>query len=99
MSRRRYKTVYGMLSNRKRWTKRAYARLANSEVCCSNDPKAVRWCLIGACMEVYGCRADEEVIDKLRRVLGRDLVWSDLSKLNDSATHSEILEVVKKAGL
>ena len=58
--------VYELLSNESRWTRRAYARDAQGNMCKANDPDAQSWCIIGG---VYKCYTGISLLDAEHRLL------------------------------
>ena len=46
--------VKELLSSPEKWTKGCAAKDSRGMLCPSDDPRACRWCLIGALMKCYG---------------------------------------------
>lgn len=97
MKLRRYKTVLGLLKSPARWTKCCLARTKGGDKCAVDDPRAAKFCLLGALSRVY--RSDDEkrvaTFRLMEAVPGK---WS-VSMFNDDLTtkHKHILAVLKKA--
>lgn len=61
----------------------------------ADDPSAIRWCLWGATMKVY---KNIQVRKRVFRKIGKGMSGS-ATVFNDSHTHKEVLEFVKRIGI
>lgn len=82
------KAARRLIANRKRWTKGGYARTSRSLVTYSSDPRAVRWCSLGAIYKICGQmdRSGWDAASSLTKAAGGSLV-----AFNDSASHRAVL--------
>jgi hypothetical protein len=87
--------VSQLLSSPARWTRGAAARTSSGDGTSPHDPKACRWCLIGAVQKCYP------------RDAGRIAAWNAifaaigkvirLSQFNDANKFADIRRIVRKA--
>jgi hypothetical protein len=96
MKLRRYKSVRALLRSKRRWAQHNFAldSKGNSVPACSDS--AVRFCLRGACMRVYGLAFDGEIRDRLEKLLPKNC-HGMISYFNDSRSHARVLALVRKA--
>lgn len=99
----KYKTVAELLRDPKRWCKGHYAVDAGGDTCAVDDPKAAKWCLVGACERVYGRLHCGLAVGKLRNALNCATIGGGSSPacFNDlpTTTYEDIMAVVEKAGV
>lgn len=85
--------VRELLSDRKRWTKGTYARTGNNRDVDVFDPKAAKFCILGAIRRVNGTYTQEaaDAFDSLTD--------DDPAGFNDKrgTTHTDLLAVIDKA--
>lgn len=84
------------IAKRSAWTQGVYARTKYGKACISNDPRAVRWCLIGAlsCEAVVGTDEWRTAINALTNVTGSASLayWNDNRK-----KHAEVPAAIDRA--
>lgn len=78
-----YKTLQELFADESRWAKNMYAYTKNNIEVNYDDPKAVKWCLMGGIDKVY---ADEyragEIEEKIKKYTGKQVVqWNDDSMI------------------
>lgn len=91
-----YSTVAELLADPARWCQHEIACRENGYACPVEDPKAVRWCLVGALERVYG-RA--ETVRLMPRIVAAIPGSGFMATFNDTHTHAEVLELVRRAGV
>lgn len=95
----KYKTVAGLLADRKRWCKGEMARLGNNSPCYdyTDFTKAAKFCLLGAI--AFVCGDDVKLVDEKQKKLLSVIGVAQIADWNDSPkrTHGEVLRAVKKA--
>lgn len=94
---KKYKTVYGLLKNPSRWTRRSMSKDKNDKPCPVGS-RSVKFCLLGAIQYVYGNGAKNQLCrQKIRKIFGNP--FGSITAFNDNYRnkHDKILEVVKKA--
>jgi hypothetical protein len=88
-----YKTVRGLLADRKRWTKGQAVR--------SNSDGTTSFCLLGAVYHVYKGRASSEAIFRIQQAIDKLFLprWGGVAHFNDvqTTTHHNIRKVLKEA--
>lgn len=93
-----FSSVKELLSDRQRWYQGYYATTECGSDVEAGNPKAVKWCLIGAMIKVYSDGIDQEVAEeKLKKVIGENSIvgWNDAS----NRTYDEVMDAVTKAGI
>lgn len=76
-------TISKIINEEKDWTKRAMARDKDGEQLNDpQDPRAVSWCILGACNKI---NASPDVYSYLN-YLANELGYSDISRFNDLVT-------------
>lgn len=90
--------VRELLSDPARWTTDRFAKDAAGYGVDPKDGRAVCWCLIGALEKCYGTTYGPEY-DKLSEAIRQKVGQPWVAQFNDRATHSEIIEVLTKAGI
>jgi hypothetical protein len=90
--------VSELLSDPARWTTEEFAKDADGFPVNPRDGRAVCWCLLGALEKCYGSSYTPEY-DKLSEAIRQRVGDPWVVEFNDRATHSEIIEVVTKAGI
>ncbi len=95
-----FKTVAELLEDPKRWCQGHSAALSDGSPTFSQDDQAVAWCVAGAIWVVYGAREkmpgrDETAFTALFRVIG----VTSPGSFNDTHTHAEVLDAVRRAGI
>jgi hypothetical protein len=91
-----------LIENRDRWTTGSYARTAIGTKCAPDDPRAARWCAIGARVaRVARGAADREASDAVDVALRRAAheLWADGSPatVNDRRGHAAVLAMYDRA--
>lgn len=84
--------VLGLLSDPSNWTTNAYARNKDNQQVQSTSPEACKWCLLGAIIKCYSIHNLQIVVAKVKQ---QNI--NDLSDFNDTCTHEELIDVLKKA--
>ena len=93
-----FATVAELLADPVRWTTSKMARNAMGTSVLINAADACCWCLLGAIAKVYGWQGNQEALLKVSNVLG--VVGPHaISHFNDHATHAEVLDIVRRAGI
>jgi len=91
-------TVLELLSDPARWAQGAFARDAYGRACASYNPQATSWCLAGAVRHVLG--RDGWIYDTaLSSLRARIAPGDNISLFNDSHSHKDVLDIVRKAGI
>lgn len=101
---RKYKTVYGLLKDPKRWTRGTYARDKNKRDTEPLNSDATSFCILGACIKVAETNGllESDLKNKIRYSIQELFPRStDTAKFNDDYrhTHADILKLVKHAGV
>jgi hypothetical protein len=93
-----FKTVRELLADESRWCQRELALTAAGCESSPEGPDATRFCLIGACMRIYGTSG---LIYKIARRKLQIAVGCDVSlaEFNDRHTHAQVLALVIEAGV
>lgn len=97
---KKYKTVYELLKERRRWIKHVFCESKDGWSCPPTSSLAVRWCLRGAIRKIHEGHEPIAVTEKLWAVIGekrRKFFGGCLGDFNNRSTHAEVLAVVKKA--
>lgn len=96
-----YKTVAELLADKSRWCQGSYAKAKSGISIFPDNPKAVKFCFLGAIHRVYGrySKAADKA-DSLARAAARGLnLPSSLVSVNDTHGYAKVMEVVRKAGI
>jgi hypothetical protein len=90
-----------LLSDRKRWTKHAYARDLQSTPTNAKNPTACKWCLAGAFSKISVYEDYIKACDIITRAISSETkgiyVFKGLTIFNDTHTHREVLAILDKA--
>lgn len=90
-----FKTVADLLEDPSRWTKDAIARDSEDhELDYATDPKAAKWCLLGAIDVVYPIPKRFGIAYDIRAK-----TKSSVSAFNDHHSHEEVLNLVREMGI
>src|SRR5271166_3293834 len=84
------------------WTQYQYARSADNSNCRADEPRAAKFCLIGAFMHIYGrdtYSRSEEYAKLTKHLEAR--TWLSVAMWNDSPlrTQNDVLQLVKSLGI
>lgn len=77
-----------------RWTQRATARRWDGAATEPDDPRAVSFCMVGACQHVHGIGQAGEAILRIREVCG-----CAANVFNNTHTFEEVLAVIEAAAV
>jgi hypothetical protein len=92
---RKYKTVSGLLVDKRRWTTGQFAADSRNSPVDPQDARACRFCLSGAIRRIYGFEtpgARYAILRLLPHIEGLSPV-----AFNDSSSHRQVLAAVRKA--
>ncbi len=90
------KTVQQLLTRATKWCQNTYARTRTGAQCDPHDPRAVRFCIRGACRKVYGeGKGYYDACVKLNAALPDQ----GISYFNDNSTFAEVKALLKKANV
>jgi hypothetical protein len=89
--------VRDLLSDETKWCQGSYARDGDDCPTPARSPRAVRWCLVGACHKAYQRR--EQLKASLRKLQAR--VSGPISAWNDAParTFAEVRQVIEELDL
>jgi hypothetical protein len=88
--------AYELLKSHRQWTRGAFARTARGVECDAADPRAVRWCLLGALQK---CTEGHEY-DRIRAAIRRELCTTCIAVWNDErATYDEVIRLLRRLDL
>ena len=96
--------VSELLSTRKAWTTKAYARTTLNVKVDPQDPLAVAWCIAGALNKCYSSFIPDQTAayDRLTATLQKWFLQgksqtASVSIFNDGSTYEQVLELVTEA--
>lgn len=93
-------TLQELFDTPEKWTKNAFARVANGDDTIVGDPKAVCWCLAGA---VNQCYPGENYNIQVRLLIAIKTLFGEMgiAEFNDRSriTFADIRKVIEKANV
>jgi hypothetical protein len=90
-----------IISEESRWTRGSLARLADSKPCASRNPRAVRFCAVGALNRAAGelltCNGFHHAVEAEHEVLAANKELRGLPSINDVEGRDAVIAMFKVA--
>lgn len=95
---KKFKTLQELFKNPKRWTRYVFGQTCSGINVDPRNRYAVRWCLEGGVVKVYGYSRFVDIMYKIRNELKNRIDGENLNTWNDSPDrrHRDIVKLVTK---